>query len=365
VIDQLVEISRACGLDIPSAHRRGIAHVGVGTIVEAAHAPAYRKAALTVTGAFDLDTALTAAFAERWNVRAYRSLDELLADEAVTVVDIAVPPQAQPEIVRRALDAGKHVMAQKPFALESTVAEELVALARTRGRKLAVNQQLRFDEGIAATRAMLERGWIGTPAALEMTVDIFIDWRNWFFEAPQLAIWYHAIHELDAIRSLFGTPTSVWSTGSTLPGTPGRGERRVMCGLRYADGPSVMLHVSTENRTGHPAATFRIDGTDGAIRGTLRRFYKHEQTGPDEIAVWSRTLPTDGWLSYPCTLRWFPDAFIGPMRSLLAAIADGGEPATSGADNLDTLRLVEALYRSIATGDAQRVAGMEAHHVSS
>jgi predicted dehydrogenase len=364
VIDQLAEISRACALDVPAAHRRGIAHVGVGTIVEAGHAPAYRKAGLPVSGAFDIDGATLAAFAERWNVRAYPSLDALLADDAVTVVDIAVPPQAQPEIVRRALAAGKHVLAQKPFALESPVAEELVALAQRYGRKLAVNQQLRFDEGVAATRAMLERGWIGAPAALEMTVDLFIDWRSWFAQAEQLAIWYHAIHELDAIRSWFGTPESVWCTGSTYAGTPGRGERRMMCGLRYAGGPSVMLHVSTENRTGHPSATFRLDGSDGAIRGTLRRFYKHEQTGPDEIAVWSRSLPTDGWLSYPCTQRWFPDAFIGPMRSLLAAIADGGEPLTAGADNLETVRLVEALYRSIATGDAQRVAATEARHVS-
>jgi predicted dehydrogenase len=294
----------------------------------------------------------------------YASLDELLADDAVAVVDVAVPPWEQPQIVRRALAAGKHVLAQKPFTLDSAVAAELVDFARACGRKLAVNQQLRFDEGIAATRAMLERGWIGEPAALEMSIDIFIDWRSWFAEADQLAIWYHAIHELDAIRSLLGTPQTAWCAGGSLPGTPGRGERRVMCGLAYDRGPSVMLHVSTENRTGHPAATFRIDGSEGAIRGTLRRFYKHEQSGPDAIEVWSRVLPTDGWLAYPCTQRWFPDAFIGSMRSLLAAIAEDREPIPSAADNLETIRLVEALYRSLATGAAHAVAAMEGHHVS-
>ena len=364
MIEHLAEISRACDLRIPEAHRLPIAHVGAGAIVEGAHAPAYRKAGLTVTGAFDVDLARATAFAERWDLpRVYATLDELLADEAVSIVDIAVPPWEQPTIVRRALEAGKDVLAQKPFTLDSGTASELVALARKLGRKLAINQQLRFDEGIAATRAMLERGWIGTPAALEMTVDIFIDWRSWFAEADGLAIWYHGIHELDAIRSLFGTPESVWCAGGSLPGTPGRGERRVMCGLRYRDGKTVMLHVSTENRTGFPAATFRIDGTDGAIRGTLRRFYKNEQTGPDHLEVWSRTLPTDGWLAYPCTTRWFPDAFAGPMRSLLAAIAEDREPSPSAADNLETMRLVEALYRSLETGDAQRVAP-EGHRVS-
>jgi predicted dehydrogenase len=323
--------------------------------VQAAHAPAYRQAGLPVIGAYDLDPARLRAFAERWELpRTYASLDELLGDPQVAVVDVAVPPWEQPAIVERALAAGKDVLAQKPFALQSGIASGLAARARSLGRLLVVNQQMRYDEGIAAAREMLARGWIGTPAALEMSVDLFIDWRSWFAEADELAIWYHAIHELDAIRSLLGTPDRVWCTGGSLAGTPGRGERRVMCGLRFPNGAMASLHVSTENRSGEPAATFRIDGDAGTIRGELRRFRKGGP-GPDALQLWSRVLPTDGWRDYACTRSWFPDAFVGPMRALLRARVDGTPAPTGADDNLATVRLVEALYRSLRTGEAQSV----------
>ena len=357
-VGELAEIARACDLEIPLAQRRTIAHVGAGTIVANAHAPAYRKAGLTVRGVYDVDADRAGALAKAWGLpRTYATLDELLSDDAVEVVDIGVPPMAQSEIVERAFAAGKDVLAQKPLALSSREAARLVALADASGRKLVVNHQMRYDEGIAAAREMLARGWIGEPEALEMSIDMHINWRSWFAESPQLLIWYHAIHELDAIRSWFGTPSSVWCTGTSSTGTPG--ERRIMCVLVYPGRLRVSLHVSSENRTGQPSARFRIDGTGGAIRGELRRFYKPPLEGPDTLEIHSSTLPTDGWLPYPCTKRWFVDAFIGPMRSLLSWIATGIEPPTSARDNVATVRLIEALYRSIDTGAVQSLLSAE------
>jgi predicted dehydrogenase len=358
MLDELAEIARACDLTIPVEHRRTIAHVGAGTIVANAHAPAYRKAGLTVRGVYDSDPARAAALAKAWDLpRTYATLDELLADDVVEVVDIGVPPMAQSEIVERAFAAGKDVLAQKPLALSSREAARLVALADASGRKLVVNHQMRYDEGVAAAREMLGRGWIGEPEALEMSIDIHINWRSWFAESSQLLIWYHAIHELDAIRSWFGNPESVWCTGTTSVATPG--ERRIMCALVYPGRLRVSLHVSTENRTGQPSGRFRIDGSAGAIRGELRRFYKPPLEGPDALEIHSSTLPTDGWLPYPCTKRWFIDAFIGPMRSLLEWIATGVEPATSARDNVATVRLVEALYRSMDSGAVQTLSTAE------
>ena len=70
----------------------------------------------------------------------------------------------------------------------------------------------------------------------------------------------------------------------------------------------------------------------------------------------SEVIPTDGWVPYPVTTRWIPDAFAGPMASLLAAVADGGEPRSSARDNAGTLRLVEALYESARNGSVSRLA---------
>jgi predicted dehydrogenase len=356
MLDVLEPIARGCDLTIAPEHRRPIAIVGAGAIVDYAHLPAYRAAGLQVRGIHDLDAERARDVAVRHDVgRTYDSLDELLADPDVEVVDIAVLPEAQPDIARAALAAGKHVLCQKPLARQVAAAESLVEAAAQHGRKLAVNQQLRFDEGIAAARAMVGAGWIGTPTTLTFTVDILTDWSQWPWleSSDRLEIMFHSIHYLDAVRSILGDPERVWCTGSRTAGQRPRGETRTMTALVYPGEVRAWLHVNHENRAGDTVASFRIDGSDGTIRGTLGLLYDYPHGRPDTVEVWSRSLPTDGWLSYPVTTRWLPDAFAGPIGSLLAAIATDGTPATDGRDNLGTLRLVDALYRSMESGESQ------------
>lgn len=357
MIDVFAPIAAAADLAIPAEHRRPVAIVGAGAIVDVAHLPAYRQAGLEVTGLFDLDAGRAAEVAARHGVpRVYGTLEELLADERAEVVDIAVAPGAQPGIARQALAAGKHLLCQKPFAPDVATGQELVDLAAAAGRKIAVNQQLRFDEGIAAARAMVRQGWIGEPTAMTFTVNVFTDWSawDWLVTTDRLEIVYHSIHYLDAIRSVLGDPELVFCTGSRTPGQVAKGETRTMSTLVYPGEVRALVHATHENRTGDGEAAFRVDGTEGAIRGTLGLLYDYPHGRPDTLEVSSRALPTDGWLPYPVTRRWLPDAVAGPMGSLLRAVAEGGEPETSGADNLGTLRLLDALYRSMDSGRSVR-----------
>jgi len=358
VLDVLRPIEAACDLAIPVEHRRPVAIVGAGAIVDYAHLPAYRRAGLEVTGLYDLDAERAAAVAARHDVpRVYAGLDELLADPRAEVVDIAVVPEAQPGIARLALEAGKHLLCQKPLARDAAEAEALVADAAAHGRKLAVNQQLRFDEGIAAARAMVRRGWIGDPTAMTFTVDIKTDWSQWqwLVTSERLEVMFHSIHYLDAIRSILGDPELVWSTASRTPGQQPRAETRTMTVLVFPGDVRALVHVNHENVGGDTVAAFRIDGSEGSVRGTLGLLYDYPHGRPDTVEVFSRVLPTDGWLPYPVTTRWLPDAFAGPIGSLLAAIATDGVPETAGADTLEPLRLVEAIYRAIDTGEMQRL----------
>jgi predicted dehydrogenase len=114
-----------------------------------------------------------------------------------------------------------------------------------------------------------------------------------------------------------------------------------------------MVHANHENSRGDNSAVFRIDGTHGSIRGTLGLLYDYPGGRPDTVEVNSSVLPTDGWLPYPVTTRWIPDAFLGPMGSVMDAVATGSAPRTSARDNVGTLRLVEAIYASMETGTAR------------
>jgi predicted dehydrogenase len=85
----------------------------------------------------------------------------------------------------------------------------------------------------------------------------------------------------------------------------------------------------------------------------LGLLYDYPTGRPDTLEVTSNLVPTDGWAPYPVSTRWLPDAFLGPMASLLAAAGGGPPPLTSARDNVATLAVVEAIYRSVQSGRAE------------
>ena len=115
---------------------------------------------------------------------------------------------------------------------------------------------------------------------------------------------------------------------------------------------SALVQTNHTNGYGDARAEFRIEGTAGVIKGTLGLLYDYPRGRPDTLQITSSALGTDGWLTYPVTTRWIPDAFLGPMGSVLAAVAGGPAPRSTGRDNLGTLALVEALYASVDTGES-------------
>jgi predicted dehydrogenase len=341
VISQFAAIAEACRIEVAPPQRRPIATVGAGAIMNVAHLPAYSYGGLDVVGIFDTnaDAAREVALAHGI-AQVYPSIEDLLGDDAVEVVDIAVPASIQPEIVRMA-----------------TVAQalDLADLADQRGLVLGVNQQLRFDEGMAAAHAMVDLGWLGKLTFMTINVNIWTEWSQWawMLEEPHLEIMNHSIHYHDVIRWFLGEPKIAFCAAGRTPGQAAVGETRTITTTLYESGARALVHANHENDTKDDAATFRIDGTHGSIRGTLGLLYDYPHGRPDTLEVCSTVLPTDGWVPYPVTTRWIPDAFLGPMASVLAAASGGPPPRSSARDNAKTLRLIEALYKSIETGQAQ------------
>ena len=356
MIEAFEPISAVCRIAVPAEHRLPIAIVGAGEIVNVAHLPAYTRAGLPVVGITDLDQDKAADVAARHGIpRVYADLNELLADERVQVVDVAVAAAAQPAIAREVVRSGRHMLGQKPFAPDPETATELADLAEEHGVVLAVNQQLRFDEGMAAAHQMVAEGWLGPLTAMSITVDIWTEWTTWpwMLHTPRLEISNHSIHYHDVMRWFLGEPEVVYCAAGRTAGQAPTGESRTITTASYPSGARSVVHANHENARGDNRAEFRIDGEQGAIRGTLGLLYDYPHGRPDTLELSSDVLPTDGWVPYPVTTRWVPDAFLGPMASLLAAVSTGSAPRSSARDNVGTLRVVDALYRSIETGQSQ------------
>jgi predicted dehydrogenase len=355
VIDAFKEVSEFCRLEIPAAHRLPVAIIGAGGIVDGAHLPAYAKAGVEVVGIFDTDSAKAKDVAARHSIpTVYSSVDELLEKTKAAIIDIAVPSVAQPEIFAKVAHAKKNILAQKPMA--PTVEQGLVMadLVDANGIVAGVNQQLRFEEGVAAAHKMVSLGWIGTVTSMSITVNLATPWELWPWakDLDRLEVMLHSIHYHDLIRWFLGEPTTVFCAAGRTKGQYPKGETRTVTTAVYGNGVTSVVHANHVNRGGDNLAEFRIDGDQGSIRGTLGLLYDYPNGRVDTVEVNSLVVPTDGWLPYPVTTRWFPDAFIGTMGSVMSAIATGSPVRSSVRDNVNTLRLVDALYRSMDSGIA-------------
>jgi predicted dehydrogenase len=215
---------------------------------------------------------------------------------------------------------------------------------------VAVNQQMRWDAGIAVTHQLIGAVYLGQPTDVQIQVSVHTPWPRWPWlqQSPRLDVLYHSIHYLDAIRWLVGDPEWVTALHSRYPGQAEIAETKTVTVLDYPSGLQALIAVNHHNETGGHHAIFRVLGTAGIVEGTIGLIADYPAGGPDSLRCRQPDDPPTVWHDLPLTVRWIPDAFIGPMASLMEAIQTGGAPATDAADNLTTLRLVHACYRSAA-----------------
>ncbi|MGB8478376.1 MAG: Gfo/Idh/MocA family oxidoreductase [Acidobacteriaceae bacterium] len=342
---------------MPTRLDHGIGIVGAGGVVNYGHLPAYKKAGFKVVGIMDKNRENAERAAQQYAIpKVYANLDELLHDTAVEIVDVAVYPSEQGEVVRQAAAAGKHMLCQKPFAEEYRMAVRNVELAEQAKVKIAVNQQMRWDAGIRCARLLMDDGWLGTPIYATIQVHTYTDWGNlwpWIYQGKRLEVMFHSIHYVDSLRYLMGEPTHVFTSGSRAPYDTTLAETKTLSVWEYPSGLQVLIDVCHATWQDDAYAIFRLEGTEGVIKGTIGMLYNYPVGRPDTLEFMSKRNP-GYWFSARLDSKWIPDAFVGPMSSLMRSIEDGTEPETSGRDNLRTLQIVFAEYRSMAEKRAVR-----------
>ncbi len=334
-----------------------IGAVGAGFIMRDVQLPAYQQAGFTVAAITSRTFSKAREAAKLRNIgRAYETLDEMLEDPAVTILDIAVPPERQRAIVERAVEKGRYlkgILAQKPLAENYTEAKAIVEACEGRPLTLAVNQNMRYDQSIRAVKDLLERNVLGTPVLGTIEMRAVPHWQDWLRDAGRLTLLNMSIHHIDCFAYLFGMAQSIFVSARKDPRTDfAHSDGICLYILEYADGvraaawDDVWAGPRSEQDDMRPYIKWRVEGTKGLAEGTIgwpeypnRTPSTITYTSTDEPGVWK----TPRWREV-----WFPDAFAGPMATLMEAIEEKREPAISGRANLATMATVEAGYRSLA-----------------
>jgi predicted dehydrogenase len=176
-------------------------------------------------------------------------------------------------------------------------------------------------------------------------------WQGFLAGYDRLTLANMSVHHLDALRFLFGEPTEIYTAARTDPRTQfSHVDGIVVSTLRFADGlmavslEDVWSGPREEGFDSDPHIAWRVEGTAGVANGTIGW-----ATGEPSTLTYASSITTDGkWVTPRWDTHWFPHAFIGVMEQLQYAIQTGTEPALTVADNVKTMALVEAGYRSIA-----------------
>ncbi len=134
-----------------------------------------------LAGIYDIDPAKS-QLAESRGIKAYESLDALLADPSIDMVTIATPNDVHEEIAVAALRAGKHVICEKPVTLSPESLERIIAVANEEGKLFSVHQNRRFDVDALAIKKIVDSGELGYVINLESRIHgsrgIPSDWRG-------------------------------------------------------------------------------------------------------------------------------------------------------------------------------------------
>jgi scyllo-inositol 2-dehydrogenase (NADP+) len=149
-------------------------------------------------------------------VKTYRYLEEMLADELVELVIVNTPNLTHYEYAKKALQAGKHVIVEKPFTINVSEAEELISLAGKQNRKLSVYQNRRYDSDFKILKKVIAERWLGEIVEAEMHFDRFKEELSpkvhKEIPGPGNGILYDlGSHLIDQALQLFGFPAKLFA----------------------------------------------------------------------------------------------------------------------------------------------------------
>jgi predicted dehydrogenase len=353
---------------VPSPARRiGIIGVGFGAQV---HAPAFRSEGWDVVAICSRNPEKARKAAEDAGIEtAHTDPAELIARDDLAAVSIITPPSAHHPLAIAALRAGKHVLCEKPFAMNAQQAQEMVAAAESSRRTAMIAHEFRHTPQRAYIKQLLADGYIGTFRLC--TVELFLD--RYVTAQPRPATWIArqsegggllgalGSHYIDGLRDWFGEIASVTGRLDVLRpdlldggGKPARADAddTFMFSVTFANG-GVATMIASFATTPSRGAKIVVMGDKGTLIA--------EQPGPnpleDGVVVASRDGAPLQALQTPSRYAPFKDprdhrlmAFRLLVRDFTRGVEQGTSPAPNFTDGLRCQRVLDAVRESHASG---------------
>ena len=326
--------------------------IGTGGIARM-HARAYQNIGYTVRACTNVTQESGRQFAATHGAEFFDSYEDVCRHPEVDLVDVCTFPSFRLEVVRACAKHRKPVQVEKPIATNLDAAREMVETALDAGIVLGVVSQHRFDTSSLFLASALRAGRLGRL----LQCDAYVKWHrsDEYYARPVKGSWAiegggalinQAIHQVDLLRWFAGPVRdlfALWQLGATHKIE----SEDVVCALlKYENGATGVIQASTAIRPGYPER-IELHGTKGTAIVTGDKLTTWDVENDAGEAPPLATAVASG-AADPMAIS--VESFERQFRDLGEAIEAGRKPLVSGAEGLEALALVDAIYRSCRTG---------------
>ncbi|HLU23095.1 MAG TPA: Gfo/Idh/MocA family oxidoreductase [Bacillaceae bacterium] len=345
------------------ANKLRIGIIGAGSIATAhMHGFGQLQEDVILDAVTDINLELAKNRAKEFGVRrVIESSEELLQDKSIDAVVIAVPNKWHAPLAIQALQAGKHILLEKPMAINGEAAKEIRKAQKESGKIVMIPHQLRWQASALEVKKQVEDSSLGKiyyAKTTNLRRKGIPGWGSWFTQkelsggGPLIDI---GVHMLDLTLWLMGNPKPVSVYGSTYAafgpekkglgswGTPNWNgtfdvEDLATALVKMDDGSTLSLEVSwAAHKDTDDTATVQLMGTEGGalLKGNTLRFYTEKFNQPIDVDIPVMTEESERILL---------------NKHFIECIREGKEPISSSLTGLTNNLIIDAIYESSVTG---------------
>ena len=341
----------------------GIGIIGCGKIAQVRHIPEYAEHKdAKLLGFYDINLERTKALAEQYGGTAYETVEELLANPEIDAVSICAANFAHAELTIAALNAGKHVLCEKPMAITLAECEAMVEAAKKNGKFLMIGHNQRLAKAHATAKKLIDDGLIGDIVTFRTTFghggpetwSVDPGLNTWFFDKTRAAMGAMAdlgIHKTDLIQFLTGQKViRTTARVTTLDKKDATGN------LISVDDNAICIYEMSGGAFGTMTASWTYYGAEDnstVLYGTkgIMRIY-------DDPAISIKVILADGGkISYDVEAIQTNDnqTKSGVIDLWMESLVENKAPEISGESALAAMRAVFASIQSSETGKAVEI----------
>ncbi len=319
----------------------------------------------SLAGVYDIDPAKVQRALEN-GIHGYSTIEALLADEAVKVVVVATPNDSHRELVIRCLNAGKHVICEKPVEMSVTAFDEMVAAAEHSGKLFTVHQNRRWDVDFLAMKEIVSSNQIGELIHIESRVHgsrgIPSDWRCTKAQGGGMILDW-GVHLIDQILQIIPEPiVRVYCTATNITNT--EVDDGFKLELTFRSGKTAHVEVGTYNFVAMPRFYLQCKNGSALIEdwqknaqvARMKAWNEKEVLPVQTAAGITKTMAPRDEITLDTYLADRPHSDVHDFYRNFCGAMDGKASLVVTLPQVRrVLQVMESAFASIASGQVERV----------